>query len=168
MRAGIALGSNLGDRLAHLRTACALLRESAVIGEPARYSRIYETEPVGTASDAGAFLNAVAEVEFEGHPLTLLDELQGIEARLGRPSKRPRNASRTIDLDVLYVGNLALSNAEIVIPHPRLHIRRFVLQPLCDLRPELVLPGQHRSVAELLAALADDAQVRLQPERLPG
>lgn len=167
MRAGIALGSNLGDRLAQLRAACALLGESSAIGEPVRYSRIYETEPVGTASDAGAFLNAVAEVEFEGHPLTLLDELQGIEARLGRPSKRPRNASRTIDLDVLYVGNLALSNDEIVIPHPRLHVRRFVLQPLCDLRPELVLPGQHRTVAELLAAVADEAQVRLRPETLP-
>jgi 2-amino-4-hydroxy-6-hydroxymethyldihydropteridine diphosphokinase len=167
VRAGIALGSNLGDRLAHLRAACALVRESPAIGGPVRYSRIYETEPVGTASDAGAFLNAVAEVEFEGHPLTLLDELQAIEARLGRPSKRPRNASRTIDLDVLYVGNLALSNAEIVIPHPRLHVRRFVLQPLCDLRPELVLPGQHRTVAELLAAVGDDAQVRLRPETLP-
>jgi 2-amino-4-hydroxy-6-hydroxymethyldihydropteridine diphosphokinase len=167
VRAGIALGSNLGDRLAHLRTACALLRASPALGEPMRWSRIYETEPVGTASDAGAFLNAVAEVEFEGHPLTLLDELQAIEACLGRPSKRPRNASRTIDLDVLYVGNLALSNDEIVIPHPRLHVRRFVLQPLCDLRPELVLPGQHRTVAELLAAVGDDAQVKLRPETLP-
>jgi 2-amino-4-hydroxy-6-hydroxymethyldihydropteridine diphosphokinase len=166
VRAGIALGSNLGDRLANLRAACALLRASAAIGEPVRCSRIYETEPVGTASDAGAFLNAVAEVDFDGHPLTLLDELQSIEARLGRPSKRPRNASRTIDLDVLYVGNLALSNEEIVIPHPRLHVRRFVLQPLSDLRPELVLPGQQRTVAELLAALADDAQVTLRPETL--
>lgn len=166
MRAGIALGSNLGDRLAHLRAACALLRVAPAIGEPILYSRIYETEPVGTASNAEPFLNAVAEVEFEGHPLTLLDELQAIEARLGRPSKRPRNASRVIDLDVLYVGNLALSNDEIVIPHPRLHVRRFVLQPLSDLRPELVLPGQHRTVAELLGAVGDDAQVRLRTETL--
>ena len=166
MRAGIALGSNLGDRLNNLRAACEHLRASQVVGAPARYSRVYETEPVGTASDAGAFLNAVVEVEFEGHPLTLLDELQAIEARLGRPSKRPRNASRTIDLDILYAGNLALTNDEIVIPHPRLHVRRFVLQPLADLRPELVLPGLQKTIAELLAELDDPAQVRLQPEGL--
>ena len=166
MRAGIALGSNLGDRLANLRAACGHLLASSVVSEPVRYSRVYETEPVGTASDAGAFLNAVVEVEFEGHPLTLLDELQAIESRMGRPSKRPRNASRTIDLDILYAGNLALSNDEIVIPHPRLHVRRFVLQPLCDLRPELVLPGLQRSVAELFASLDDPAKVMLRPELL--
>jgi 2-amino-4-hydroxy-6-hydroxymethyldihydropteridine diphosphokinase len=166
VRAGIALGSNLGDRLGHLRAACGHLLASSIIGAPVRYSRIYETEPVGTASDAGAFLNAVVEVEFEGHPLTLLDELQAIEARLGRPSKRPRNASRTIDLDLLYAGNLALTNDEIVIPHPRLHVRRFVLQPLCDLRPELILPGLQKPVAELLAELGDPARVGVRPEAL--
>src|SRR4051812_32796333 len=124
MRAGPALGADIGDRPRHFRAACTHLLPSPSVRGPGRYSRIFETDPVGTASDAGAFLNAVVEVEFDGHPSTLLDELQAIEARLGRPSKRPRNASRTIDLDILYVGNLALSNDEIVIPHPRLHLRR--------------------------------------------
>lgn len=167
MRAGIALGSNLGERLAHLRAACLEVRRLPTVREPVRYSRIYETEPVGTEHHAEAFLNAVMEVEFEGLPTTLLDDLQTIEARLGRPSKRPRNASRTIDLDLLYAGNLALTNQECVLPHPRLHLRRFVLQPLADLRPELLLPGQQLTVAELLGRLRDPARVEEQAETLP-
>ena len=161
MKTGIALGSNLGDRLANLRTGRdALLRLPGVTGE-ARFSRVYETEPVGSGPDSGAFLNAVVEVEYEGQAMTLLDGLQTIEAAMGRPSKRPRNAPRTLDLDILYVGNIALSNDEIAIPHPRLHQRRFVLTPLHDIRPELLLPGQQKTVAELLAALTDPAAVEL-------
>lgn len=161
MRAGIALGSNLGDRLQNLRAGRdAVLRLNGV-AEPIHSSRIYETEPVGTDDDAGAFLNAVIEVDFAGHPMTLLDDLQRIEAEFGRPSKRPRNAPRPLDLDILYVGNLTLTNEEIVIPHPRMHLRRFVLAPLNDIRPELIVPGQHQTVAELLAAVSDSAAVEL-------
>jgi 2-amino-4-hydroxy-6-hydroxymethyldihydropteridine diphosphokinase len=159
MRTGIALGSNLGDRLANLRRGRAAVRGIATGPELA--SRVYDTEPLGTGAGAEAFLNAVLEVEFDGQPLALLDALQGIEADMGRPSKRPRNAPRTLDLDILYLGNLALSNHEVVIPHPRLHQRRFVLAPLADIRPELVLPGQQRSIAELLAALTDPGAVVL-------
>lgn len=161
MRAGIALGSNLGDRLAHLRSGRAQVEAFA---GTALSSRVYETEPVGSGPDAGAFLNAVIEVEFGGQPIALLDALQAIEAEHGRPSKRPRNAPRTLDLDILYLGNLVLSNEEVVIPHPRLHLRRFVLAPLADIRPELVLPGQQRSIAELLASLSDDARVEMVAE----
>jgi 2-amino-4-hydroxy-6-hydroxymethyldihydropteridine diphosphokinase len=161
MRTGIALGSNVGDRLQHLRTAReAVLRLSGISG-PCRSSRVYQTEPVGTGPDAGAFLNAVIEVEYEVHPMSLLDGLQFIEAEHGRPSKRPRNAPRTLDLDILYVGNLVLTNEEIVVPHPRLHLRRFVLTPLNDVRPDLQLPGQHHTIADLLAALRDPAGVEL-------
>jgi 2-amino-4-hydroxy-6-hydroxymethyldihydropteridine diphosphokinase len=161
MRAGIALGSNLGDRLANLRDARDRVLRLPGVSLPVADSRIYETEPVNSGPDAGAYLNAVVDVEYEGQPIALLDGLQGIEAELGRPSKRPRNAPRTIDLDILYVGNLVLSNQDVVIPHPRLHLRRFVLTPLADIRPELILPGQQRSVIELLATLQDPADVTI-------
>ena len=161
MRAGIALGSNLGDRLGHLRRARSLVLALPGVAAPAVDSRVYETEPVQSGPDAGAYLNAVIEVEYDGQPITLLDGLQRIEAEFGRPSKRPRNAPRTIDLDILYAGNLVLSNEEVVIPHPRLHLRRFVLTPLADIRPDLILPGQQQSIATLLAGLNDPSAVEL-------
>jgi 2-amino-4-hydroxy-6-hydroxymethyldihydropteridine diphosphokinase len=163
-RTGIALGSNLGDRLAHLRSGRDAIAALPEVGQPVLSSRVYETEPVGTGPDAGAFLNAVVEVEWNGPPSELLDALQGIEAAHGRPSKRPRNAPRTLDLDILYVGNLALANQELVVPHPRLHQRRFVLAPLADLRPDLILPGQHVPIAALLAALTDPARAEVWAE----
>ena len=131
------------------------------VSSPCKSSRVFQTEPVGTGPDAGAFLNAVIEVEYEGHPMSLLDGLQAIEAEHGRPSKRPRNAPRTLDLDILYVGNLVLTNEEIVVPHPRLHLRRFVLTPLNDIRSDLQLPGQQHTIGELLNALHDPASVEL-------
>lgn len=166
MRSGIALGSNLGDRLAHLRTGRDEVLSITGVSLPLLCSRVYETEPVGSGPDAGAFLNAVIEVEFAGQAIDLLESLQEIEAMRGRPSKRPRNAPRTLDLDILYIGNLVLSNEEVVIPHPRLHLRRFVLAPLADIRPELTLPGQQQTVGEILARLEDPAAVTLWPEAL--
>ena len=159
MRAGIALGSNLGDRLRNLRAGRDAVMALSGVSSPLLASCVYETEPVGTGPDAGAFLNAVIEVDYAGRSLALLDGLQQIEAAMGRPSKRPRNAPRTLDLDILYVGNLVLANDEIVIPHPRLHIRRFVLQPLHDIRPELLLPGQQNTVSVLFSMLSDPAAV---------
>lgn len=161
MRVGIGLGSNVGDRLANLRAGRDALTKLPGITPPATSSPIYQTEPVGTGPDAGAFLNAVVEVEYDGQAITLLDAMQGIEAAMGRPSKRPRNAPRTLDLDILYAGNLVLSNAEIVIPHPRLHLRRFVLQPLHDIRSDLVLPGQQQDVAAIFTGLKDASKVEL-------
>ena len=161
MRAGLALGSNLGDRLAQLSRARACVLALPGVSAPVFSSRVYETEPVGSGPEAGAYLNAVLEVEYDGQPITLLDSLQRIEADFGRPSKRPRNAPRTLDLDILYAGNLVLSNDEVVIPHPRLHLRRFVLTPLADIRPDLILPGQHHTVAGLLARLHDPARVEV-------
>jgi 2-amino-4-hydroxy-6-hydroxymethyldihydropteridine diphosphokinase len=161
IRTALALGSNLGDRLANLRAGRAAVLDLPGVSAPVHSSGVYQTEPIDSTPGAGSYLNAVIEVAYAGHPMTLLDALQAIEAALGRPSKRPRNAPRPLDLDILYVGNLTLANEEIVIPHPRLHMRRFVLEPLHDLRPDLILPGQHRTVAQLLAATADSAAVEL-------
>jgi 2-amino-4-hydroxy-6-hydroxymethyldihydropteridine diphosphokinase len=163
MRTGIAFGSNLGDRLANLCRGRELVTAIPGVFGPVLSSRLFETEPVGTGSEAGAFLNAVVEVDYNGQPIDLLEALQEIEAAMGRPSKRPRNAPRTLDLDILYVGNLVLANDDVVIPHPRLHLRRFVLTPLADIRPDLILPGQNRTAGELLAHLDDPAAVERWP-----
>lgn len=159
MRAGIALGTNQGDRLQNLKAALASLRSMHTTGEPFLVSRVYETEPVDCEPGTKSFWNAAIEMDFDGLPSTLLDRLQAIEAAMGRPSKRPRNAPRPIDLDILHCGNLVLNNREIIIPHPRLHQRRFVLSPLADIAPDLVLPGRTQSIAELLAALDDPSDV---------
>lgn len=156
MRTGIALGSNLGDRLANLREGRARLSTLPGVSGPILTSGIYETAPVDCAPGTPAYLNAVLELSHSGHVTLLLDALQGIERDMGRPGKRPRNASRTIDLDILYCGNLILNNEEVIIPHPRLHLRRFVLQPLADICPGRILPGQNRSIHELLADLPPD------------
>jgi 2-amino-4-hydroxy-6-hydroxymethyldihydropteridine diphosphokinase len=155
MRCGIALGSNIEDRLEHLRDgfrrACAFHEP----GPPVAVSSIYETAPVGCEPDTNPYLNAVIEINFSGPPVALLDGLSEIEKTMGRPSKRPRNSPRTIDLDVLYAGNLVLNNPEIIIPHPRLHQRRFVLTPLTEIAPNLMLPGYLSSIKSLLADLQD-------------
>ena len=161
MRTAIALGSNLGDRLANLSAGREAVLRLPGVSAPVLLSRVYETEPVGTGPDAGAFLNAVMEVEFTGHPLALLAALRSIESALGRPTRHPRNTPRTLDLDILYAGDLVLSNDTLILPHPRLHLRRFVLAPLNDIRPGLRLPGQARTVSELLAHLGDPSAVAI-------
>ncbi|MEO6741407.1 MAG: 2-amino-4-hydroxy-6-hydroxymethyldihydropteridine diphosphokinase [Chthoniobacteraceae bacterium] len=159
MRTGIALGSNLGDRLVNLTAGHEAVMRLPGISAPVHHSRVYETEPVGTGPDAGPFLNAVIEVEFSADPFALLAGLRSIESALGRPIRYPRNAPRTLDLDILYVSDLLLNDGALILPHPRLHLRRFVLAPLNDIRPELRLPGQTSSVAELLASLDDPSAV---------
>ena len=161
MRAGIALGSNLGDRLANLTAGREAVLRLPDVFPPVLHSRVYETEPVGTGPDAGPFLNAVMEVEFTGDPLALLAALRTIESALGRPTRHPRNAPRTLDLDILYAGDLVLHDSALILPHPRLHLRRFVLAPLNDIRPDLRLPGQSRTIAELLAHLGDPSAVSI-------
>jgi 2-amino-4-hydroxy-6-hydroxymethyldihydropteridine diphosphokinase len=160
MRTGIGLGSNIGDRLATLRAARdAILTQPGVL-PPIVLAPVFESEAVDCEPGTPPFLNTVMEFEYNGHPVTLLDALRGIEVSLGRPSKHPRNVSRSIDLDILYVGNLSLHNEEIVIPHPRLPLRRFVLAPLAAIRPDLVLPGRGESVSASLAGLPDDGAMR--------
>ena len=155
-RAGIALGSNLGDRLAHLRAALDCLREISTTGEPVLAAPVYQTEPRLCPPGSPDFLNTVVEIHFAGPPLDLLENTRAIELRLGRLRTAERNAPRTIDIDLLYLGGEIVCHESLELPHPRIAERRFVLQPLADIRPELVLPGHERTVASLLASLGPD------------
>ncbi len=154
-RAGIALGSNLGDRLARLRAARASLSRLPGVERPLLTSAVYETEPVGCEPDAPEFLNAVIEIGYAGSAHKLLRELGKIETAGGRSRAQARNASRTLDLDLLYFGDQTISESDLELPHPRLHERRFVLEPLAEIRPDLVLPRATDNVAELLRRLPE-------------
>jgi 2-amino-4-hydroxy-6-hydroxymethyldihydropteridine diphosphokinase len=122
-------------------------------------SAVYETEPVGCEPGAGKFLNAVVEFEYEGDPARLLEQLIEIEEALGRERDHPQNVSRTIDIDLLYCGDQRINGERLQLPHPRLHLRTFVLQPLADIRPDLLLPGEKKTVSDLLADLKDSGAV---------
>ena len=124
-----------------------------------RSSPIYETEPVDCEPDAGKFLNAVLEIEYDGDPSELLEQLVRVEESLGRKRDHTRNISRKIDIDLLYTDDLSVENERLQLPHPRLDQRKFVLQPLADIRPDLTLPNQTKTVRELLAQIEDSTKV---------
>src|SRR6266446_6767960 len=159
MRTGVALGTNLGDRRANLRTTRKAILQLPGVTPPVLASAIYETEPIDCEPDAGKFLNAVLEFDYEGDPLELLKRLGELEQALGRLPDHPRNVSRKIDIDLLYFGATNIDKKELQLPHPRMHLRRFVLEPLADIRPDLVLPNQTKTVRELLAQLDESGKV---------
>jgi 2-amino-4-hydroxy-6-hydroxymethyldihydropteridine diphosphokinase len=159
MRTAVALGSNLGDRLANLRAARQAIVDLPKVTPPVLASSIYETDAVGCEPGAGKFLNTVLEFDFDGDPVELLKQVQAIEESLGREREHARNVSRQIDIDLLYCGDDKIDNERLHLPHPRMHLRKFVLQPLADIRPELTLPNQTKSVRELLAQADDSAKV---------
>jgi len=159
MRTAVALGSNLGDRLDHLLGARKAILGLANVKPPILSSAVYETEPVGCEPGAGKFLNAVVEFEYEGDPVRLLEQLIQIEEALGRKRDHPRNASRTIDIDLLYCEDQRINDERLQLPHPRLHLRIFVLRPLADIRRHLVLPGEKKTVSDLLATFKDSGAV---------
>jgi len=162
MRAGIALGSNLEPRLIHLQAArgrlLALHSDNRTV---AFGSKVYETSPVDCVEFTPPFLNAVMEISTDLSPEALLVALQDIEEQLGRPAVRERNSPRTIDLDILYYDDLVFTQDNLILPHPRMAERRFVLQPLADIRGEMILPGQTRSVSELLHELPSTESVEV-------
>jgi 2-amino-4-hydroxy-6-hydroxymethyldihydropteridine diphosphokinase len=159
MRTGVALGSNLGDRLANLRAARKAIVDLPNVQSPILSSAVHETEAVGCEPEAPKFLNAVLEFEYDGEPRELLERLIAIEESLGREREHARNVSRKIDIDLLYCGDHKIDSERLQLPHPRMHKRKFVLQPLADIRPELILPNQTKSVRELLAQADDSGKV---------
>ena len=159
MRTAVALGSNLGNRLANLRAARQKIVDLAGVTPPVLSSAIYETDPVDCEPGAHKFLNAVVEFDYEGDPLSLRKQLAAIEIALGRLPDHRRYVSRKIDIDLLYCGDIKIGAKELQLPHPRMPQRRFVLQPLADIRPELILPRQAKTVCELLAQSDDSCNV---------
>ena len=149
VRAYIGLGGNLGDRESYLRRALDFLRAEPDVDVVA-VSRFRETEPVGYREQP-SFLNAAVAVETVLPPRTLLDRLLAIERELGRERSGPRYGPRTIDLDLLLYGSETIDEPGLTVPHPRLAERRFALEPLAELDPDLALPDGRR-VGELLRA----------------
>ena len=152
---GIALGSNMGNRSAELDEGIAFLRLLSANYEVRESPRI-ETAPVDCPPGSPAFLNSVAEIEVDTvflPPLNLVGCLQDFELERGRSPLRDVNAPRPLDLDIIYYGVERIDQMGLIIPHPRAHLRRFVLEPLSHLRPDLVLPGQTKTVKELLTEL---------------
>jgi 2-amino-4-hydroxy-6-hydroxymethyldihydropteridine diphosphokinase len=156
MRAGIALGSNIEPRLVYLQAARRRVFSLHSGTQPILCSKVYETSPVDCPAESPPFLNAALEFSTKMQPQELLSKLKSIERALGRSSTRERNSPRTIDIDLLYCDDISLSEPNLTIPHPQIARRRFVLQPLVDIRPQLILPRFTKNVQELLAELKGD------------
>ncbi len=163
-RVGVALGSNLGNQIEHLRAGIQWLEK--ISEESVLVSRVYETEPVNCPDGSDAFLNAGCEIGYHGEIMELLRKMQSFEQQRGRSKSRARNTPRPLDMDLLYADDLVLNGPELILPHPRMCERRFVLRPLCDIRPDLVLPGQACTVSKLLALLKDCGQFQVFHEAL--
>jgi len=159
MRTAAALGSNLGDRLENLRAARNAILRLSNVKPPILSSALYETEPVDCEPGANKFLNAVIEFDYEGDSASLFEQLARMEEALGRRRDHPTNVSRTIDIDLLYCGDRKTEDERLQLPHPRLHLRQFVLHPLADIQPGLVLPGQAKTVRQLLEELEQSGAV---------
>ena len=147
----IAFGANLGDRLANLQSAVAMLAAAEGVALGA-VSGLYETAPVGGPEDQDSYLNAVARIETTLGPIPLLDLVLGIETA-HRRTRDVRWGPRTLDLDILFYGDRTISGPRLEAPHPRLQDRAFVLVPLCDVAADWVHPVLKRSVRDMCAAL---------------
>ena len=155
----IALGSNLGDSVATLREVINQLRKFSA-GE-FQQSSLWKTSPVDCPPGSPAFVNAVVGLEPKAGetPESLLVRLQELEKEFGRQPKKTLNEARSLDLDLIAFGNEVRSATALTLPHPRAHRRRFVLQPLAEIAPDLVLPEQRLTVRELLGQLRTDEQI---------
>ena len=152
----LGLGSNVGDREAHLRAEVAALPEHGV--EVEAVSSLYETEPVGEVLDQPEFLNAAVRIRTELEPEELLDQCKAIEVEQGRMVGGQRHGPRPLDVDLLLLGDIELSTERLALPHREVTSRRFVLAPLLELDPELALPDGTR-LADALDVLGPGQRV---------
>jgi 2-amino-4-hydroxy-6-hydroxymethyldihydropteridine diphosphokinase len=152
----VAVGANLGEPLHNCRRAVELLqqREDLTLAAVSRY---YRTAPVGYP-DQDWFVNLAVKLTTSLSPQTLLDVLQRIEKDLGKTKPAVRFGPRRMDLDVIFFNDFVIQTPRLVIPHPRMHLRRFVLQPLCDIDPDFVHPVRHKKLSVLLADLDETVQ----------
>jgi len=152
----LSLGSNVGDREKNLGDAIAALPELGV--KIKKVSSIYETEPVDLLEQPW-FLNCVVEGETTVPPVELLEKLRELEKRMGS-KKLVASGPRLIDLDILVYGRQTIDSPELQVPHPRMHLRRFVLAPLAEIAPDLKHPSWRGTASQLLAALTDRSSVK--------
>ncbi|MFC1630414.1 MAG: 2-amino-4-hydroxy-6-hydroxymethyldihydropteridine diphosphokinase [Arenicellales bacterium] len=155
----IGFGSNLGDSLSMLETVKKEINASKDFVLK-RTSPIYRTQPIDVPDQQDDYINAVFEIETSREPEDILNQLAAIEDRHGRIRGKIRNSARTLDLDLLLVGNHSVQSEILTLPHPRIHQRAFVLFPLYDLSPDLLVPGQGR-VEKLLEKVRDQEMQRL-------
>lgn len=158
-RVFLSLGSNLGDRVHYLDKGKRLL--STMAGAVKKVSSVYETEPWGF-SPGNNFLNMAALLETSLEPAELLAVIQRIESLCGRKSSGTGYSSRTLDIDILFFDDEILETEKLIIPHPLLYKRRFVLIPLVELSPDMVHPVFRKSVSQLLASCSDEKAVNRQ------
>jgi 2-amino-4-hydroxy-6-hydroxymethyldihydropteridine diphosphokinase len=152
----LMLGGNLGDRLKYLTEARFLIEKS--IGRVISCSSYYETEPWGFVHE-NLFLNQAVELEANLHPDEILNYVKGIETTLERTRGSERYKARTIDIDILFWDDLVINTLELTIPHPEMAKRRFVLEPMAEIAPELVHPGLHKTIHQLLSECQDFCKV---------
>ena len=152
----VALGSNLGDSREIILDAVARLQKLS--DSPVLKSSLWQTSPVDCPPDSPKFVNAVVGLIPNGNetPESLLKKLRELEKEFGRTAKKISNEPRPLDLDLIAFGNEIRNSPELVLPHPRAHLRKFVLQPLSEIAPELILPDHTKTVSQLLAGLFSD------------
>jgi len=163
----VALGSNLGDSRENVLRAFGLLQSLSDL--PLRRSSLWETTPVDCPPGSARFINAVAGLipRASETPQSLLARLRSFEKQLGRPPKKILNEPRVIDLDLIAFGSQTVAAPDLVLPHPRAHLRRFVLQPLSEIAPDYIFPGQQKTVAQRLKELASSETLRRVPDPFP-
>lgn len=156
-KAYIGIGSNLGNRISFMRSA---ILEMKHIGKVVSTSSIYETEPFQVNETQSMYLNMAIELHTSLTPSKLLAELQKIETSNGRQRTRP-NEPRTLDLDILMIDQLMIQQQHLTVPHPRMHLRSFVLAPLSEIAPTLMHPQLQKTISQLLQHISQDGVVKL-------